>query len=112
MKSVQKLSGGGVLFDNNELDDILNKPYGNVRFNYHIENKISKNNPYYSFDNWIKLYNDDPDDANNLEYIKKFNLIGGKKRRTKRSKAPTSKRTRAKKCTKKAVKKSTKKMRS
>lgn len=37
---------------------------------------------------------------------------GGKKRRTKRSKAPTSKRTRAKKCTKKAVKKSTKKMRS
>ena len=51
-------------------------------------------------------------DTQNNSYFQTVEQKGGKKRRTKRSKATTSKRTRAKKCAKKAVKKSTKKMRS
>ena len=53
-----------------------------------------------------KLVNEEESNISTVE------AMGGKKRRTKRSKAPTSKRTRGKKYAKKSTKKTAKKMRS
>lgn len=105
-----------LLINEKTLNDIFTKPYGNMRYKDAIEGTILPGNPYYNYVNWELFYYKNPEQANNREYMVSLNPTqGGKKRRTKRSKVPTSKRTRAKKCTKKAGKKTkrtAKKMRS
>jgi hypothetical protein len=110
------------LNSNNECDERIKKSLPNYAY-IKISSKITK----LKDKNMIKKYLDELNntkvninennievnntEVNNTEDNNTMDAIGGKKHRTKCSKAPTSKRTRGKKCAKKA-KRTAKKMRS
>jgi len=102
-----------ILFDEKKLKFIFSG-FNNNKYDNLTKGIILPGNPYYQeYSKWEEFYKINPEQANNREYMVSLNpTSAGKKRRTKRSKAPTAKRTRAKKCAKKATKRTAKKMRS